>query len=160
MLKIILILTARAAGWSISLFLASALWDGAHAADAPETLVLQAFQSIPEHHKEWAGVVIQHVDGSLSITAPAVSNEFNFRLHVSLQPGDRITVVYHTHPGYQSEAQVFSTDDIDVANKLHVVSYILFEKTGQIRRYVPNLTETSTLNTERHELTAVGDKVS
>lgn len=149
----------RLVGWSLALLIASGIWNAAKA-DTTESLVLQAFQSIPEHRHEYAGAVIQHSDGSLAITEPSKATETSFRLHVTLLAGDKLLAIYHSHPGREIESQVFSTDDIEIADKLHVDSFVFFEKTQELRVYHPNITPVSTLNTEHHEKTAIGDKVS
>lgn len=72
--------------------------------------------------------------------AEAVSRN-SCRLKTDVPEGWRLSGIVHSHPSRDEAAQWFSPEDIAVATRLNVPSYIRFCD-GSIRRYTPGETET------------------
>jgi hypothetical protein len=92
---------------------------------------------------EQAGVMFVGKDGKYSYSIPTTQkHRDSFALRMQNSEGSKLAGLFHTHPGPEDDAQVFSPDDLAVANKLKVPSYVMFQKTGEIRKYVPGVTKT------------------
>lgn len=99
--------------------------------------------SIADDGTEHAGLILQNPDGKYTYTAPVTSRQHDhFALRAALQKGWNIAGIYHTHLGSDADAQLFSPDDLAMASKLGVPSYIRFMKDGAIRKYTPGHTQT------------------
>lgn len=112
--------------------------------------------------QETAGVILKTPDGSYqySTLAPQALHD-KFEIHVMIPDGTTIAGIYHTHPGDDDDAKYFSQDDLNIARKLNVPSYITFSD-GSLRKYQPGQTKTDyttapgSRNTQK---TAIGDVV-
>jgi hypothetical protein len=112
---------------------------------------------------ERGGVIFQAPDGSYQITdsVPGLHDSLNFSARVP--QGYRLAGLVHSHPTTLSSGQVFSPQDIAIANALKVPSYVQFDNSGQCRKYVPG--KTVTLDEPRvggsgWEKTASGDPLT
>ncbi len=109
-----------------------------------------AFKTLPKditgkRTVESAGVLYSNDNGEHSYSAPITQNQHDgFGLRAQVQKGHKIAGIYHNHPGDDGDGQVFSPNDIAVANQLKVPSYIYFEHDGTVRKYVPGQTQTTT----------------
>lgn len=90
---------------------------------------------------EQAGVILKGPDGKYYPTAPVSNAQDTFSLRVQMEHGWNIAGIYHNHPGNDAAAQYFSPDDIQIAHKFGVPSYIRFAKDNSIRQYVPGKTQ-------------------
>lgn len=92
---------------------------------------------------ESAGVLFTGKDGKYKYSIPTTQHQRDgFALRMQQTDDSKLGGIFHTHPGTDADGQVFSPNDIRVADKLKVPSYVMFEKTGQIRKYVPGVTKT------------------
>jgi hypothetical protein len=96
---------------------------------------------------ESAGVLYQNkADSQFSASNLVGQGERDaFALRAKVQPGHALAGIFHNHPGDDNNGQVFSPRDIQIAEQLKVPSYVYFEKTGQIRKYVPGKTATRSI---------------
>jgi hypothetical protein len=95
---------------------------------------------------EQAAVIFKRPDGShvYSTVAPQVTHD-TFALRAQMPKGYTLSGIVHSHPGTDGDAYKFSPNDLDVANKLGVPSYIRFLGNNQMRKYVPGSTKTQTV---------------
>lgn len=108
-----------------------------------DTAAMRAVASLGKSRgNERAGVLFKNPNGKFSYSSPVEQNRDNFSLRVKPDPGHAIAGIFHTHPSNDQASQVFSPGDIDMANRLKVPSYVLFEKDGSVRKYVPGKTQT------------------
>jgi hypothetical protein len=92
---------------------------------------------------ENAGFIVQNADGKFAYSSPVTQNNHDsFSLRAQIQQGHRLVGLYHTHPGTDSDASLFSPDDVNVANQLKVPSYIMTPEDGIVRRYTPGKSAT------------------
>lgn len=111
-----------------------------------------ALSELGDDSQEDAGLILQNPEGKYTYTHPLSSSQHDhFGFRAALQNGWKIAGVYHTHPGSDADGQVFSPDDLSMAAKLGVPSYIKFLKDGSIRKYMPGQTQTQ-------NMPAVGNK--
>lgn len=92
---------------------------------------------------EQAAVIFQRPDGShvYSTIAPQTDHD-SFALRAQMPKGYKLSGIVHAHPGQDDQGQVFSPNDLNVANQLKVPSYIRFLKDNSIRKYTPGKTAT------------------
>ena len=92
---------------------------------------------------EQAAVVIRRPDGTYgySTVAPQQTHD-SFALRAQIPQDHVLAGVVHSHPGSDSLGQVFSPQDLQVADKLKVPSFIRFNNDNSIRQYVPGTTST------------------
>lgn len=94
---------------------------------------------------EQAGAIYE-LAGKFYFTAPA-SNDGGDYFHVAVQfpAGARFVALYHDHP-YGPTNDLFSAPDVQVANQLHVTSYIgvIADVAGRshVLKYIPGSTPT------------------
>lgn len=102
-----------------------------------------ALQGVPTTFGEQAGILYSNADGQYSYSLPITTKDHdNFALRSQIPKGQKLAGIFHTHSGADDYAQYFSPRDIEVANQLKVPSYVLFQKDGSIRKYVPGQTPT------------------
>lgn len=90
---------------------------------------------------ESAGVIYKGPDGKYARSVATTQKlRDGFALKTQTQKGDSLAGIWHVHPGDDAEGQVFSPNDIAMAKQLNVPSYVLFQKDGSIRKYVPGKT--------------------
>ena len=115
---------------------------GAKGLDSAKDAAIAALNALP-HIKagEHAGVILKGPDGKYYATAPIMTAQDDFQLHVPIQKGWSMAGIYHNHPGSDGLAQYFSPGDIQMADKLKVPSYIRFSADNVIRGYMPGQTK-------------------
>lgn len=122
-------------------------------ADSPwhdnlDTAAHKAFAQSPAMQKaEQAGFMVVGPDGKYAFSNSVTQNDHdNFALRAQIDRGHKLAGIYHTHPGKDTDGQVFSPHDIEVANQLKVPSYVMFLKDGSVRKYTPGKTPTYHMN--------------
>jgi hypothetical protein len=91
---------------------------------------------------EFGGVILQK-DGKFYFTVPyTIHDTAHFQITARFTSDYKFVAIYHTHPGYNSESRVFSGDDVDVATRLHKISYIGLVQDNTVRVFVPGVTRT------------------
>lgn len=95
---------------------------------------------------EFAGVLFQNARGKYQYSTLIPGDHDNFKLSAQVPKGSKIAAIVHSHPGEDDVGQVFSPNDIQIANQLKVPSYVHFLKSGSTRKYVPGKTATRFLN--------------
>lgn len=122
--------------------------DGSPWHDDLDTAAHKAFGQSPDMQKaEQAGFMVAGPDGKYAFSNPVTQNDHdNFALRAQIKAGHKLAGIYHTHPGKDTDGQVFSPHDIEVANQLKVPSYVMFLKDGSVRKYVPGKTPTYHMN--------------
>lgn len=92
---------------------------------------------------EQAGIIYKDANGQYRYSIPTTQSEHDsFALQAAVNKDQQIAGIFHTHPGTDDLGQVFSPDDLAVANQLKVPSYVLFLKDGSLRKYIPGQTPT------------------
>ncbi len=86
---------------------------------------------------ECASAIIRSPDGSYRVNPITVGTERMFKLHLNLERGDTLVCLFHTHPGRDANADVFSDLDVRVSEKLGVPSYIYVLRAEKLRVYYP-----------------------
>jgi hypothetical protein len=109
-------------------------------ADAAADAVSKDFPK--QKDNEQAAIIFQGPDGLYrhSTVAPQHDHD-NFSLVTRIPEGHHLAAIVHSHPGSDAYGQVFSTNDLAVADRLKVPSFIRFSN-EQIRKYVPGKTST------------------
>lgn len=110
-----------------------------HAGDLSAT-ARSALATCAHDGNEYAGAIIVNADGEYRSTVPAAGTRDSFRLAFTLKHGEHIAALFHTHPGHDSAAEYFSDNDIDVARRLGVPSFILVIDSGNVREFIPGVT--------------------
>lgn len=103
-----------------------------------------------KQNSEWAGGVFQNGQGQYQYTVPQAGSESHFDLKLSVPKEDKLSALYHTHPKYDANGQdvgqksdeMFSPNDVQVADQLKVPSFIWTGYDGKNREYVPGQTPT------------------
>ncbi len=92
------------------------------------------------HYRSEYGGIVYELNGHYYYTPPVTVEESSeVRFEIEILRSAHIVALYHTHtPGALSS--LFSQDDIEVANKLHVPSYIFVLDKSEIKCYVPGVT--------------------
>lgn len=95
---------------------------------------------------EQAGVVFQNPQGQYAYSIPlTMRSRDEFILNAKNGKEHKLAGIWHTHPSdHKSEdaARYFSPQDIEVATRLNLPSYIKFLETNMLRRYEPGKTRT------------------
>lgn len=95
---------------------------------------------------ELGGLVWQEPDGRYYHSDPAGNEKTRkFEVRVRIPKGSKPTALYHGHPAegdHDTEGELFSPDDVDVANNMKIQSYIKAMASGNIRRYEPGVSKT------------------
>jgi hypothetical protein len=131
--------------------------------DAAARALIAGFPNTP--NVEQSGLIYQNKDGSYGYSIPVTQNESKgFALRAAADPDHKFVAIVHTHPTDDPASQVFSPNDVTVANQLKVPSYIQFLADGSIRKYIPGQTATKdyTLPNTRFSSgkTAIGDSLT
>lgn len=113
--------------------------------DDTDASALQAIKGLSEQDDtEQAGLIIQGTDGKYRYTLPVTQKQHDhFLLSYTPNKGEKVAGIFHTHPGKDAAGQVFSPQDLQVADHFNVPSYVLFQSAGQVRKYVPGQTKKS-----------------
>lgn len=113
---------------------------------------------------EQAGVVFKKPDGTYSYSTVAPSQQADtFALRARMPQGYSLAAIVHSHPGNDADGQVFSGNDLDVADQLKVPSFVRFNKDNSIRKYTPGVTKTQRqrmVSSMQSQRTAQGDPIS
>lgn len=112
---------------------------------------------------EQAAVVIKRPDGTYgySTVAPQETHD-SFALRAQFPKDHVLAGIVHSHPGTDALGQVFSPQDLQVAETLKVPSYIRFVNDNTIRQYVPGTTKTQNTQVAGNKFgvrSAVGDPI-
>lgn len=92
---------------------------------------------------EQAGVLLRRkADGHYAYSVPVQGKNDNFSLRARFGPDLELAGIYHTHPD-GPRSRMFSPDDIEAARQLKVLSYIKHLSDGEIRRFDPATTSTT-----------------
>jgi Domain of unknown function (DUF4329) len=94
------------------------------------------------HKIERAGMLYAGSDGKYKYSTTITGSHDNFALAATIPPGYKLAGIVHAHPGKDEDGQMFSPDDVQVANRLNLPSYVRFLNSGDTRKYVPGKTET------------------
>lgn len=132
-----------------------------NALDIIALAALQAMSVTPDSH-ERATVIVCEQERCAALP-DSRQNEGNFRLHVSLRPGERIAAILHTHPSDHvawDRSEEFSPEDREMANHLGVPSYVYFAKLKQVRVYEPRFGERLISGVVEHAVTDVTSAAS
>lgn len=102
-----------------------------------------AFGRLPPGSVEQAGVLYKNTAGKFGYSIPTSQKDESFKLRAVNTPEQTLAGIFHTHPGTDSLGQVFSPNDIQIAQQLTMPSYVQFMKDGSIRSFTPGKTRTS-----------------
>jgi hypothetical protein len=108
---------------------------------------VEAFHHIPAGPHEYGGAIYRDAAGRYCYSVPGRGKgDDSFTFRIVIPDGAALAGLYHTHP-YDGgkESDTFSPDDVKVADKLDVVSYIRVARTGLILRYRPHQTKRNTV---------------
>jgi len=108
-----------------------------------------AFGRLTPGDLEQAGVIYQMSDGKYAYSIPTTQNQHDhFALRAATGNRQKLSAIYHTHPGTDVNGQYFSPNDIEIAKQLAVPSYVQFLKDGSIRSFTTGKTKTQSLSTD------------
>jgi hypothetical protein len=114
----------------------------------PDDAAVSALNKISEPHYEMGGVVYKGKDGYFGYSEPQGDQRTGkFRAEARIPKSSTPVGIYHTHPGYGDEkdlAEMFSADDVDVASKMKMLSYIRALNSGNIKKFEPGVTPVNT----------------
>ena len=115
---------------------------------SPDEAAINALNKIAEKKYETGGILYSEGDKFYASEPQGQKKAGQFQAKVSIPAGAKLAGIYHTHPGRQddSDAELFSTDDVDVANRMKMQSYIRALDSGNIRRYDPGKSRTRPLS--------------
>jgi hypothetical protein len=95
---------------------------------------------------ETAGVIYQCPDGKFRYSTSIGGRDDSFELAAQIPKGYTLAAIVHTHPGKDAQGQVFSPNDLKVAQSLKLPSYVRFLNDNSLRRYVAGQTPTQSMN--------------
>lgn len=105
-----------------------------------------ALNGITDPGYEMGGVLFRDAKNFYSYSDPSGNAKTRqFEVRVKIPPGQKLAGIYHTHPpqsGKDREAEVFSPSDVEIANRLKLISYIKAMGSGNIRKYHPGASQT------------------
>lgn len=109
--------------------------------------------------REVGGALFKNADGEYCYSIPvggAQSDHIAFA--VPKQDGITPAGIYHTHPlgGNEAQNDQFSPDDVDMANRLKMTSYIKALTNGVVKRYDPGVTPTESVSRFDHTQKSAG----
>ena len=113
-----------------------------------DTAVMEAIKhSGSVANNEQSGVIFKNADGHYAYSIPLTSaRQDDFALRAQVAKGHTLAAIWHSHPGEDDLAGYFSPQDLNIANKLNLPSYIRFNKEGVVRRYTPGKSATTSVN--------------
>lgn len=91
----------------------------------------------PSDMTETGGALFQNAQGQYCYSIPVSGKAEHYQLRAQSTPEQKLVGIYHTHPGRGSDAEVFSPDDVNIANQLKMQSYIKALQSGAVKRYDP-----------------------
>lgn len=112
---------------------------------SPDEAAISALNKIKEPTYEMGGVVYRDKDNYYSFSEPGGDERTGkFKVEASIPKSATPTAIYHSHPGYGDAADLaesFSPDDVKVADKMKMLSYIRAMASGNIKKYEPGKTK-------------------
>lgn len=104
--------------------------------------VRAALNASSVHYRSEYGGIIYELNHRYYYTRPVTLEESSeVRFKVEIVRTAHLVALYHTHPP-GALSSLFSECDIEIADQLHVPSYILVLDKGQIKSFVPGVTKT------------------
>lgn len=114
----------------------------------PDDAAVSALNKITEPHYEMGGVIFKDKQGFYSTSDPQGDERTGkFRAEARIPKSSTPVGIYHTHPGFGDEkdlAELFSSDDVNVANKMKMLSYIRAMESGNIKKFEPGKSSVNT----------------
>lgn len=107
---------------------------------------VEALNRAPGGITETGGALFENERGEFCYSIPVGGGKTTqFAFKVKPESGMKMVGLYHTHPkeGMEADSLNFSPDDVDMANKLKMTSYIKTLRDGAVKRYTPGDTLTS-----------------
>lgn len=96
---------------------------------------------------EQSGVIFKNADGQYAYSIPLTSaRQDDFALRAQVQKGHTLAAIWHSHPGEDDLSRYFSPQDLAMADKLKLPSYIRFNQDGAVRRYMPGKSAVTRIN--------------
>lgn len=92
-------------------------------------------------NKETAGLLFKTPKGKYVYSTTLAGTGDHFELRAAMPKGHALAGIVHSHPSDEPSSQVFSTDDLGVADQLKIPSYVRFIHDNSTRKYVPGQTE-------------------
>lgn len=113
--------------------------------DTAATAALHAAESVSTKVEE-AGAFYE-LNGKVYYTSPASNAaDAQFNIRIAFPQGAKLVGLYHTHPNFPNN-NMFSPNDIDVANSMHVTSYVgVLGDNAHIIRYTPGVSKLGSCN--------------
>lgn len=106
-----------------------------------------AFSRLEKSALEQAGIIYRNQAGKFQYSIPTSQGQRDgFALSAPTSKDAQIAAIFHTHPGDDSLAGVFSPNDVQVAKQLKVPSYIQFLKDSSVRSFTPGSTATRSMS--------------
>lgn len=107
---------------------------------------------------ETAGVILHGPDGKYRYSTSVGGRDDSFQLAAQIPKGHTLAAIVHTHPGADAAGQVFSPNDLKMAQQLKLPSYVRFLNDGSTRMYQPGKTATQNMPSGRFSIkVAKGD---
>jgi hypothetical protein len=101
---------------------------------------------------ENAGMLYKDSAGKFRYSNTLPGRNDQFEMHVLIPKGHTLAAIVHSHPGADADGQVFSPDDVDMAHRLNLPSYVNFLKDDSVRKYVPGVTPTRAYTTNNSRI--------
>lgn len=112
----------------------------------PNEAAVKSLAKIKDTRNELGGLIWQEPDGRYYASEPAGNERTRkFEVRVKLPKGAIPNALYHSHPpegDHDLEGELFSPDDVDIADRMKLASYIKAMASGNIRRYEPGKSKT------------------
>ncbi len=130
----------------------------------PDEAAVSALNKINDEKYETGGVIYKNGQGYYSFSEPKGSEDVgHFMAEARIPKSATPAAIYHSHPGYGADekmAENFSPDDIDVANKMKLLSYIRAMSSGNIKKFEPGKTKIESVGSgARRQNLASGDLI-
>lgn len=110
---------------------------------------------------ETAGVILHGPDGKYRYSTSVGGRDDSFQLAAQIPKGHTLAAIVHTHPGKDVAGQVFSPNDLKMAEQLKLPSYVRFLNDGSTRMYQPGKTATQSMASGRFRIkVAKGDPLA
>lgn len=114
-------------------------------ADLAATALADKFGGDKKSQLETAGVIFQGPDGKYRYSSSIGGRDDSFQLAAQIPKDHTLAALVHTHPGADAAGQVFSPNDLKMAQQLKLPSYVRFLNDGSTRMYQPGKTATQNM---------------
>lgn len=104
--------------------------------------------TFPNDGSETAGMLYKDTDGQFRYSTSIPGTDEHFKFGALVPKGVSLGAIVHSHPGKDQLGQVFSPDDLDMANQMKLPSYIRFLNADDLRVYRPGVTKTEKMPME------------